>query len=248
MVLVVSLTGCAARLSGITGGSYTCKAPQGSACDSVSGNYARALDQKHPGQSSAMMEQESAPKPSQDVGLPRTASAATWPNANNAFNDPPTGGLPVRSAPRVLRIWLAPREDGDGVFHDQRFVYAVVENGLWQTERALFQLEQAPRLTSLPAVEPVGEASPRVSPRTETATMAIPMLRSRVAPELPPVIPAPSVVPPQRVTNQVDGSTLESVSKSEAAPTVVTPARPRAIIRPLAPASDKGDTSKDVKR
>ena len=37
----------------------------------------------------------------------------------------------VRSSPRVLRLWIAPWEDGDGDLHEESTVHVLVDNGRW---------------------------------------------------------------------------------------------------------------------
>ena len=43
-------------------------------------------------------------------------------------------GMPIRQAPRILRVWVAPWEDDSGDLHDQKFFYTVVNTGNWLIE------------------------------------------------------------------------------------------------------------------
>jgi conjugal transfer pilus assembly protein TraV len=38
---------------------------------------------------------------------------------SNVMTKPIYSGTPIRSAPRLLRVWFAPWEDTDGDLHDQ---------------------------------------------------------------------------------------------------------------------------------
>jgi conjugal transfer pilus assembly protein TraV len=134
------IAGCAS-IAGVGGSAeFGCKAPLGVKCDSVSGNYYNAVQRNLPSQ------QKSAPSASaskvtpslmdQIVGKPdRPASSrndavpsraavtrvATTPDANR----------PLRSPPRVLRLWIKPWEDSDGDLHTQSYVYVPIDSGRW---------------------------------------------------------------------------------------------------------------------
>jgi type IV conjugative transfer system lipoprotein TraV len=43
-------------------------------------------------------------------------------------------GEPLRQAPLVLRIWVAPFEDEEGDLHDQAFFYTQVHTGRWMID------------------------------------------------------------------------------------------------------------------
>jgi conjugal transfer pilus assembly protein TraV len=45
-----------------------------------------------------------------------------------------TNALPLRSAPRVMRVWIAPYEDSDGDLNDQKFIYVQIDAGGWNVE------------------------------------------------------------------------------------------------------------------
>lgn len=51
-------------------------------------------------------------------------------------------GDPLRSGERVLRVWVAPWVDADGDFHDQSYVYLVVDHGRWIVERERERIER----------------------------------------------------------------------------------------------------------
>jgi conjugal transfer pilus assembly protein TraV len=46
----------------------------------------------------------------------------------------PSSGAPIRSAAKMLRIWLAPYEDDEGALRDHGYMYVMVDPGKWQVE------------------------------------------------------------------------------------------------------------------
>lgn len=115
LALAGMLGGCASSLSGLGGTeSYGCKAPDGVQCTSVSGVYANTRAGEH-----------RAPTPDKlgpaQYGASSLAAASAIPS-------------PLRSAPRVLRLWIAPWEDRDGDLHEESVVNVVVDPGRWLIE------------------------------------------------------------------------------------------------------------------
>jgi len=51
-----------------------------------------------------------------------------------AAMEAPYSGAPIRSAPKYLRVWMAPLEDTDSDLHDQRYLYVTVHTGKWMIE------------------------------------------------------------------------------------------------------------------
>ena len=132
---VVALAGCAA-MAGVGGSAeFGCKAPVGVKCDSVSGTYYNALQQNLPSQQKGappeartapslldqFVEKTAAPTPYSTQGAPVTRASALTPEAD----------APLRSPPRVLRLWIKPWEDGEGDFHSQSYVYIPIDTGRW---------------------------------------------------------------------------------------------------------------------
>lgn len=116
---VLSLSGCAGTMTGLDGqGGFSCKAPDGISCASLSGVYANATQNNLPGQ-----------RPSAQPDKAREAIARIMAVA-------PRSGDQLRSAQKVRRIWLAPWEDEDEVLHDQAYVYLVIDPGRWQIEHS----------------------------------------------------------------------------------------------------------------
>lgn len=132
------LTGCAT--SGLDAQqSFSCKAPPGISCSSLSGVYANAVANNLPG----------SPAKSATIIKPATTG-------RDIVGEAPATGTPVLSEPVVLRVWVAPWEDEHKVLHDQSFLYAVVDPGHWQiahtSKRILNQFMPAviaPKATAL---------------------------------------------------------------------------------------------------
>lgn len=134
--LAVGLAGCTS-MSGLSGNStYACKAPEGTACESVSGTYANALQNNLPSQRrSDGTGAPSAPQPA------RAASAPS--NPSSAIAGLPPTPITLRSPPRILRLWFKPWEDSDHDLYDQGYVYVQVDAGQWQIEHVQRQIRDA---------------------------------------------------------------------------------------------------------
>jgi conjugal transfer pilus assembly protein TraV len=112
------LSGCASTMSGLDGETkFACKAPEGVSCASLSGVYANAIADNLPG----LRKDKPAPTVAQQTPSPIQGRA-------------PSSGEPIRTAPKVLRLWIAPWEDADGDLHDQSYVYVVADPGRWVIE------------------------------------------------------------------------------------------------------------------
>jgi conjugal transfer pilus assembly protein TraV len=135
--------GCTS-FSGLSGSSsYSCKAPEGVACDSVAGTYANAVQNNLPSQRS-----RATPRPGPNGSpTPLPAGAASEgslhapPEAAHSTSLPPTP-VALRSAPRVLRLWFKPWEDADHDLYDQGYVYVQVDGGRWQIEHVQRQIRE----------------------------------------------------------------------------------------------------------
>ncbi len=154
--LLLPLAACM-NMSGLGGESkYACKAPDGVACDSVSGTYANALHNNLPSkqaQRSARRQKEAFEEsPSSKVG--RAISSATA-NASGMTVTP----SPLRTQARILRLWIKPWEDADGDLYDQGYVYVQVDNGQWQIDHVQGQIRDV-----------YAPLKPPPKPATEAAT------------------------------------------------------------------------------
>lgn len=145
--LLLPLAACM-NMSGLGGESkYACKAPDGVACDSVSGTYANALHNNLPSQQAQRFarrqKEASEESPSNKVG--RAISSVTANLSGIAV----TPG-PLRTQARILRLWIKPWEDADGDLYDQGYVYVQVDNGQWQIDHVQRQIRDVYAPLKLP--------------------------------------------------------------------------------------------------
>lgn len=155
--LLLPLAACM-NMSGLGGDSkYACKAPDGVACDSVSGTYANALHNNLPSQQaqrSARRQKETSEENATPT-LGRPISSATANLSGMAVTP-----SPLRTQARILRLWIKPWEDADGDLYDQGYVYVQVDNGQWQIDHVQRQIRDlyAPlKLPPKPATEAATE-------------------------------------------------------------------------------------------
>lgn len=175
--------GCASTMSGLGGeGSYACKAPVGTQCTSVSGVYANSTHGPVP--ASVLPKPATAPAsaPSAAYGASGSATAA-------ALSTPAT---PVRSQPRVLRLWIAPWEDADGDLHEASVVHVLVDTGRWLIERVV--------PANRNRVDAVRPPIPSSAPASGTPSASEPASRAETGPDRFP----PRMGPPP-----ADGTTQE---------------------------------------
>ncbi len=187
MSTALTLGGCASTLSGVGGAeNYACKAPVGAQCTSVSGIYANATHSlseiPRPPQKPA------APivmSPSYDTNPPTPVLAASQalthsgpaghadkipkaaaPNATIRASTATVApaATTLRTNPRVLRLWIAPWEDGDGDLHDASSVHVVVDTGRWLIDR----VRPAAHSRLDVATPPLTPPTPSAAPTSET--------------------------------------------------------------------------------
>lgn len=129
--------GACMNMSGLGGDSkYACKAPDGVACDSVSGTYANALHNNLPSQQA----QRSARRQKEASGeSPSSTLGRAIYSVSSASGVAVTPG-PLRTQARILRLWIKPWEDADGDLYDQGYVYVQVDNGQWQIDHVQRQI------------------------------------------------------------------------------------------------------------
>jgi conjugal transfer pilus assembly protein TraV len=177
---VLSLAGCMS-LSGLSGNSsYACKAPDGVTCQSVSGTYANAVANNLPAQ-------RTRATPTATPASAPPSSAASAPTLRNASADA-AQVLPLRSAPRILRLWFKPWEDADRDLYDQGYVYVQVDGGRWLVDHA----QRAIREAYAPVRAPAGRGTADAAPRGPAAGAQRPPGLDQLIPGLPtrPAAPA----------------------------------------------------------
>lgn len=141
--LLLGLAACGS-LSGLDGNnSFACKAPSGVRCESMTGIYANARQANLPGQR--------LPTPAAPTAAEAAAGAASQLRFERVLGRAPDSGTPIRSAPRVLRLWFAPWEDTDGDLHDQSYVYLQVDAGHWLIEHNRRRIQDSYRPVHAPS-------------------------------------------------------------------------------------------------
>ncbi len=150
------LNGCSS-LTGLGGtSSLSCPRPDGTTCKPITEVY-----QDKPGNtqsasvaitsSSTIDDSMVTKKPPVSIAMARTSSVAD--SANKASG-------PLRTPPRVLRVWIAPFEDSDGDLYEDMRVYLHLDAGRWTIEH---QRDRATRAYT-PIKAPTKQAgSPTVS-------------------------------------------------------------------------------------
>lgn len=161
----LSISACA-NISGLGGRSeYSCKAPQGIRCESVSGNYYNAIKNNLPAQRERR-EANTAPNvtPRAPVAHAESAAATKAPALGKTAMDTAS---PLRAQARVLRLWFKPWEDADRDLYDQGFVYVQIDNGRWLIVHVQQRIRDAyspilpPRSAALPPAALPKPADPR---------------------------------------------------------------------------------------
>lgn len=187
-VAAVTLGGCASYSGLDADSNFSCKAPDGVTCMSVSGIYANAKASNLPAQRKRndgypTEKSSSAPAAEQrtvqhnynapDMNLPTAGGTEkTSPKSMSAKHS----GSPLRTPERILRVWLAPFEDQEGDLHDQKYFYVTVNPGTWTIEanrvniRSKFQ-QIYPLSKGNPANKGGGNDSSEQTPQQAAASM-----------------------------------------------------------------------------
>jgi conjugal transfer pilus assembly protein TraV len=159
VTLLTLLGGCASWMSGLGGSEQlSCKAPEGVICTSVSGVYANA----------ANLAARSAPIPGLNVKPAQTDTYQRSVTAAPQMRAPaPSDGV-MRSNPRVLRLWVAPWEDGDGDLYEASTVHVLIDNGRWLMD----PIRPAPKSRIDAVAPPPGARPDNSTPSTAAETSA----------------------------------------------------------------------------
>lgn len=138
LLIPVSLSIAGCNMTGIGGTDhFDCQAPAGIPCESLSGAYANAVADNLPGSKKKTKSKYTSNKATDAPGLVGVA---------------PQTGTPLLSDRTVLRVWVAPWEDGKKVLHDQAYLYAVVDPGHWQIAHTNQKIEAQYRAVKAPVV------------------------------------------------------------------------------------------------
>ena len=155
--VALCLAGCAS-LSGVGGEShYACPAPKGVRCGSVTANYLQSLPGDRPGRLTSGAASESERPHVAAEPAPGQAAPAATPDATT----------PLRSPPRILKLWVAPWEDREGVLHDAAFVFVPIDHGRWLLRHGRPATRLQDRL-----VPPSGAPAPAGNPPSATLGLA----------------------------------------------------------------------------
>jgi conjugal transfer pilus assembly protein TraV len=143
------ITGCTS-LSGLGGSSsLSCALPAGSTCKPVIDVYkntpttttsatptnAAVVASAAPATPAVRGEASPSPLTIPVSAVQAMAAPRAYYAGNTASGRPaPTSGTPVRSATRMMRIWIAPYEDDEGALRDHGYLYVMVDAGRWQVE------------------------------------------------------------------------------------------------------------------
>lgn len=172
VALLLPLAACV-NMSGLGADSeYACAAPEGVACDSVSGTYANAVHHNLPSQrrpqAAPAQTAGPAPSPTGSADAPGNATAPPRPTPGALALTDTSSFAPqaLRSQARYLRLWIKPWEDIDGDLFDQAHVYVQVDHGHWQIDHVRQHIREKysplrPPVSSAPALqgEPAGDSS-----------------------------------------------------------------------------------------
>lgn len=135
--------GCAS-ITGLDGNSsYSCKAPDGVKCDSVSGNYYNSVQNNLPSQRRSPTSQGGAEAPAAAPARQEASHLVSTAARTAAPAEPvPYNAAPLRAAPRVMRLWIKPWEDADRDLNGEALVYVQVDNGRWLVDHVQRQARE----------------------------------------------------------------------------------------------------------
>ena len=141
----------ACSITGLGGSDqYGCKAPEGVRCESVSGTYANSVQNNLPAQRRSSATHATGVA----AGAQTTTALGGGFDAANPSASAPEPQQPLRSEPRILRLWFKAYLDSDQDLNDQGYVFVQVDSGRWLIERTQRQAREAfapirpPRATS----------------------------------------------------------------------------------------------------
>ena len=154
--LITVITGCS-NLSGLDANSnYSCPAPPGVVCKPMSEVYRsqnQALSVSASSSESAETESKLVLRTSQPV-------ASFLPGETR----------PLRSQPKVLRIWVAPYEDTDGDLHEEHRMYLQVDAGRWMVDHHRARIQNAYTPIRAPMADQTKMPSAKDAAKSEVRT------------------------------------------------------------------------------
>ena len=126
LVSISFMVGCS------TTPKYACGTPEGGKCQSVNDAYLNALGKRI---------KHTITTGSGGTEVADTDIATSYDAAPKVTQYVPEG-VAILSQPQVIRVWVAPWEDAQGIFHDQSYQYTIVDSGQWtlraNTEKSIY--------------------------------------------------------------------------------------------------------------
>lgn len=163
------LSGCMSMTGLTENAKFACKAPAGTTCTSVSGVYANIGNSPGSG------------LPARQPYASAEAVGGSAPLAGAAVFPILAQGMPIRSQPRMLRLWMAPWRDEDDTLHDQTYLYVMVDPGKWLVERSRDATVQKTMTRLRPLGGQRAASSPAPAPETQPSTGQLINVRNNAA-------------------------------------------------------------------
>lgn len=189
LTFVASLAGCS--VTGLGGSDqYGCKAPEGVRCESVSGTYANSVQNNLPVQRRSTSTRSASVESAVPASAQTRVGLAGGVDASKESHNAAEALQPLRSEPRILRLWFKAYLDSDQDLNDQGYVFVQVDNGRWLIERAQRWTREAfapirpPRVTS--SAPPSKEA--RSTSTGAATTTSDPFRPATALPQTPGVV------------------------------------------------------------
>jgi conjugal transfer pilus assembly protein TraV len=139
LALTICLSGCAVFRGGFDGSggatTFSCKAPDGVMCDSMTGVMANLNANNLPSQQVKHKQNKET--------LPSQNQARTRATQENAMPIAPYSPTPLLHQPKTLRVWVAPYESADRTLFDQQYFYMVIDTWRWGIEHNSRRLQDA---------------------------------------------------------------------------------------------------------
>ncbi len=156
-LIASSVSGCAVVGGAMDGmdakTKFSCKAPDGVLCESMTGVIANA---------------EADNLPAQQVNKHSHTEKNQFPARNKpvlveggVLPIPQISGAPILRNPKTLRVWVAPWESSDRTLFDQSYFYIVIDDWKWTIEHNKRRIRDA----YAPVDAPVGYQQPVTSPK-----------------------------------------------------------------------------------
>jgi len=142
VIVGMAISGCATK--------YGCPVPGGVQCRSISEVYSGM-------KTGRQMDTVPGKKEKERVSPAKSESSVL----ESPGGVPPDTATPLRSAPKVLRVWVAPWIDHEGDLHQKGYIYIVVDPGRWAIGLPGMEPEPAPVIKNTPEPRPGGTPAPQ---------------------------------------------------------------------------------------